>query len=63
MDAVEDRLKRRADQLSREIHSMGPRALMDRGELRKRDKLVAQLHAVSTALFLRRQMKLEFHKV
>lgn len=62
MDAVEDRLKRRADQLSREMHSMGPRRLMNASELRRREKLVAQLHAVSTALFLRRQMKLGFHK-
>lgn len=62
MDAVEDRLKRRADQLSRQIHSMGPKRLMARGELRKRDKLVAQLHAVSTALLIRRQMIFGFHK-
>lgn len=62
MDAIEGRLKRRAEQLSRELHSMGPRSLMDRGELRRREKLVAQLHAVSTALFLRRQMKFGFHK-
>lgn len=57
MDAVEDRLNRRAAQLSRELHAMGPQRLMSLPELRQRDKLVAQLHAVSTTLFLRRQME------
>lgn len=62
MDAVEVRLLSRADKLSRELRLLGPRWNHDASDKKRHAKLVAQLHAVSTALFLRRQMKLDFHK-
>ena len=62
MDTVEGRLLQRAEELSRELRLLGPRWNDDESDKKRRAKLVAQLHAVSTALFLRRQMRIDFHK-
>lgn len=62
MDEIEARLLKHADHLSRELRLLGPRWNHDASDKKRHAKLVAQLHAVSTALLLRRQMKLEFHK-